>query len=488
MALDTYWETPPEFAVGEPFSARLANIMQNDLRWLYGSILTRSMPATGVKVKAADALNSMTAIWRGWYRHREAGTEIVCWIYIERLEGESTGEMEFYIQKEGDDARLIDSLSVTSPPNTTGQLVGPYGYGDIEGLSLEDGDWIKVIVKAKDPSTSVPYWLFKVGFVAEKIKLDAEIAGTWTTPPTITDGNVSSAAEATIWSEDLTWLYNRIALPNYSTYSIKARPFASTYAPVFYGFIQYVGTTLHWRMGANALSEKAAGNPKMKVSVNNTQIFLGSNKGAGVGYDKNLFNAGEHSYDMTGLGLTLGNLYPVEVEIESDGISGYEGVLYWMYQDDLIIPEGWQSPVDWSVGDYATGSTGTNRFDYISDNLTWLYNRLNTNNLCVFNFASRDNTAGFSSNYDWPQKESRDGTGHVLMHRHRWFHWFDDKLALIWEEGGTTASPATQKQQLEDPPSNERMAFDLLGLNWLKPGMIYRAEGDGHWSIEDLTI
>jgi hypothetical protein len=323
----------------------------------------------------------------------------------------------------------------------------------------------------------VAHWRFDVGYVAEHITLTG-----WTTPPTITDGNVSSVAnEANVWRDDLTWLYNRIALPNASMHAIQARTFGSADAPIFYGYMQYLGTMLYGKWAGGVVGKKFSGNPSLRIKVNGTQIRTFAL--AATDYQEE-----EWSYDLSGLGLTHGNLYKIEVWIDgSSSIRDYWGALLWLYQDSLIIPAGtttWKNPATWAAGEYATGSSGAKRFQYVSDDLTYLYDRLNTNNLRRYNFASRDNTT-FLANSAWPNNEA--SRGHHLIHRLRWLWYTDDAMDIVWYEKGSTTTPATRKQALEDLNAGEHAAFDLDSLGWMKPGMLYKVEGEGHWALEDLN-
>jgi hypothetical protein len=403
-------------------------------------------------------------IWAGWYRHSPVGDRIEFQYELTR----GSGEMRAYLYWREDDG--TEHTVQLGGGITGGSGIRSHNYVT-EGITLADGRWVKLYVRA---STTDGNTVFKIGWAAERLHNN-----TWPGLPTITDGQVGTAAQVNRWASALAWLKRRILIPNPGLMGPIVRSQSSVTVPLFYGHVQHVGQMLRWKVAGRVVNGNAS---SIRLRYNTT-LLPGVLVGGGEEWD------GTYEYDLTQIpGLTYGTLYPVTVEMTANPGNEIDGMVHYIFEDNVVSPSGsWFNQPTWAgglTGDWCYGSvqggTPPRKLGAITSDLQILYNAITGTERSVYNFTTREyrHEDYYYTNALYPKSEDR--MHHVIFHRGRWF-FFSDEADIQYDD---------QRHYLDDPQyfgysGGYIGAFDLEGLKWLKPGVLYLVSGKNHFAAED---
>jgi hypothetical protein len=311
------------------FSATLMNAYSESLLTSYAWAIAPRAPFSGLREAASG-----TNIWTGFVLY--------------------TGDTDTFRYRLNHTSSGISTIKINgstiATPSGSGVLAGTVS---ISGLGLTAGTVYSVTLSST--ATCDPQWLG----LSKTIN--------YTAPPTFSNGATLTAAQINTLRTGLSELETAWAMPH--TPNILARlgsPGAGngyqvdpggTSPTVFRGFFYHTHNTLRYRIRHGTSVKKVLS----KIYVNNVDITGTDLRHATTDY------TATGTYDLSGLGLTLGNFYEIETTVNVSGTSDNARVFQWMYQLTQESGASVTPPPVWAHGGTNVTHTNLNRYSTIID-------------------------------------------------------------------------------------------------------------------------
>ena len=435
---------PQQFESGQVLGRAALDILRDNDEYFYG--LTRRwhcIPCTMSNTPLAGQ-TSYTA-WLGWLYVDNNATLLQYGISATPVVDTIRVYLTLY-NSAGSGVNIVDQNC------HTGGSTNISGSRDLSTLSNWDGEGLyQLKLRCTKDSNDAP----GLGFTFPP---HCTYTGSYsfTSPPTISDGNVSSASHFNTWrSNDI---YFNACKPRQPAFSGMARA-GSSGATLWSGYVYHWGNRLYYSVGMSA-----TGNGKLQIVYD----YGGSNEVV-----RESAAGAESYYDLTG-SYTMGQAYPVAVRLLNDGGSG---VVYYLYTYPVpgvaeISGYPYTHVGDLAVGQYVYGSTPgrDTRLQLFSDNDNYIFRAMCRN-------ASTGRRDYFVRVPRFERLGGTDKGDLRLIRRYDTLYYRTSGATMEW--GADNSYSLTDYDD-----DNPYQTLDLTAMNDLPYGTIYKISG----SIVDFAM
>lgn len=283
---------------------------------------------------------------------------------------------------------------------------------------------------------------------------------TYTTPPTITDGNVSQASHFQKWGDNDLY-FKDVTHPNPAFTGMGCTFIASGLTrDLWYGWDRFHPD--HYRMQYKIEFAKTGGDCKIRLYYDagggNEQYMDITTSGVHTGY-----------WDLSSPGnYTKGDFYKVYAKLQrpSDEYDA-AGIVYYLYMSPPALDSSYTTMDQFAAGQYVYGSTGgqdtrlallSSNDNAIRDRLIWADETTGRMDYCV-------------AKSEYVRLGGTDSSVHAMVRRFNLLYYRTLNAELSW---------GSESQRLEDFDDGAGITYRILDLNSLGIpfGQVYQIAGD----------